>query len=76
MQWPIAEIEKLHGHQVDLPQQVLKGGLSLEISGVTAAQVRFCFFFSFFFFGVNYILSIQFDFIPLNIGLVQFNLVP
>ena len=50
MQWPIAEIEKLRGHQVHLPQQVLKGGLSLEVSGVTAAQVRFCFFFFFFFF--------------------------
>ncbi|XP_030972692.1 beta-fructofuranosidase, insoluble isoenzyme CWINV1-like [Quercus lobata] len=38
VQWPIAEIEKLRGHQVHLPQQVLKGGLSLEVSGVTAAQ--------------------------------------
>ena len=55
MQWPIAEIEKLRGHQVHLPQQVLKGGLSLEVSGVTAAQVRFFFFFLGG--GVNYILS-------------------
>ncbi|KAM4110924.1 hypothetical protein ACJW30_05G029000 [Castanea mollissima] len=38
VQWPIAEIEKLRGQQVHLPQQVLKGGLSLEVSGVTAAQ--------------------------------------
>ena len=61
MQWPIAEIEKLRGHQVHLPQQVLKGGLSLEVSGVTAAQVRFFFFFwggggkLYFVYGVNLI---------------------
>ncbi|XP_030972399.1 fructan 6-exohydrolase-like [Quercus lobata] len=38
VQWPITEIEMLRGQQVNLPQQVLKGGLALEVSGVTAAQ--------------------------------------
>jgi hypothetical protein len=39
VQWPISEIEKLREKPVHLPQQVLKGGLALEVSGVTAAQV-------------------------------------
>uniref|UniRef100_A0A2N9HK40 Glycosyl hydrolase family 32 N-terminal domain-containing protein n=1 Tax=Fagus sylvatica TaxID=28930 RepID=A0A2N9HK40_FAGSY len=38
VQWPISEIEKLREKPVHLPQQVLKGGLALEVSGVTAAQ--------------------------------------
>ncbi|XP_018848589.1 beta-fructofuranosidase, insoluble isoenzyme CWINV1-like [Juglans regia] len=38
VQWPIREIEKLRGNEVHLPKQVLKGGLALEVSGVTASQ--------------------------------------
>ena len=49
MQWPITEIEMLRGQQVNLPQQVLKGGLAVEVSGVTAAQV-------FYFLGKLYFL--------------------
>ena len=40
VQWPIMEIEKLRGNRVDIPSSVLKGGSMLEISSVTAAQVR------------------------------------
>ena len=49
VQWPISEIEKLREKPVHLPQQVLKGGLALEVSGVTAAQV-------FYFLGKLYFL--------------------
>ncbi|KAG2728785.1 hypothetical protein I3843_01G215700 [Carya illinoinensis] len=38
VQWPIREIEKLRGHEVHLPKQVLEGGSALEVSGVTAVQ--------------------------------------
>lgn len=38
VQWPIQEIETLHGTQVDSPVTVLKAGSNVEISGVTSAQ--------------------------------------
>ncbi|KAG6669161.1 hypothetical protein CIPAW_01G224000 [Carya illinoinensis] len=38
VQWPIKEIEKLRGTQIELPYQVLSGGSVLEVSGLTAAQ--------------------------------------
>ncbi|XP_059457939.1 beta-fructofuranosidase, insoluble isoenzyme CWINV1-like [Corylus avellana] len=38
VQWPISELERLRENQVNLPNQVLKGGLALEVSGVTSAQ--------------------------------------
>jgi beta-fructofuranosidase len=41
VQWPISELERLRENQVNLPNQVLKGGLTLEVSGVTSAQVNF-----------------------------------
>jgi len=41
VQWPILEIEKLRTNQVDLPNQLIEGGAILEVSGITAAQVRF-----------------------------------
>ncbi|KAE7999095.1 hypothetical protein FH972_003575 [Carpinus fangiana] len=38
VQWPISELERLRENQVNLPNQVIKGGLALEVSGVTSAQ--------------------------------------
>ncbi|KAL5822510.1 hypothetical protein ACOSQ4_020410 [Xanthoceras sorbifolium] len=38
LQWPIKEIEKLRGNQVKWPSKILKGGLKLEVTGVTAGQ--------------------------------------
>jgi beta-fructofuranosidase len=41
IQWPIVEIEKLRTNHVNLHSKVLKRGTLLEISGVTAAQVKY-----------------------------------
>ncbi|KAG8380103.1 hypothetical protein BUALT_Bualt07G0158800 [Buddleja alternifolia] len=38
VQWPVTEIEKLRTKQVIHPSTMLKGELTLEISGVTASQ--------------------------------------
>uniref|UniRef100_A0A803LD97 Uncharacterized protein n=1 Tax=Chenopodium quinoa TaxID=63459 RepID=A0A803LD97_CHEQI len=38
IQWPISEIELLRVNPVILPTQVLKGGSTIEILGITAAQ--------------------------------------
>jgi beta-fructofuranosidase len=51
VQWPISELERLRENQVNLPNQVLKGGLTLEVSGVTSAQVNFLFYFIFLYVG-------------------------
>lgn len=41
VQWPIAEVERLRGHQVELPSKLLEEGSVLEVTGITAAQVSF-----------------------------------
>ncbi|KAH7565489.1 hypothetical protein JRO89_XS09G0217300 [Xanthoceras sorbifolium] len=38
LQWPVVEIEKLRGKQIQLPSKILKGGSVIEVSGVTAVQ--------------------------------------
>lgn len=40
IQWPIAEIERLRVNPVILPTQVIKGGSTIEIPRITAAQVN------------------------------------
>lgn len=42
-QWPIVEVERLRGHQVELPSKLLEEGSLLEVTGITAAQVSFSF---------------------------------
>ncbi|XP_044495471.1 fructan 6-exohydrolase-like [Mangifera indica] len=37
-QWPIVEVERLRGHQVELPSKLLEEGSLLEVTGITAAQ--------------------------------------
>jgi len=39
LQWPIEEIETLRGQQVNWQKKVLKAGSTLQVHGVTAAQV-------------------------------------
>ncbi|KAJ0076066.1 hypothetical protein Patl1_33496 [Pistacia atlantica] len=38
VQWPIAEVERQRGHQVDWPSKLLEEGSVLEVTGITAAQ--------------------------------------
>ncbi|KAL5755710.1 hypothetical protein ACOSQ2_020456 [Xanthoceras sorbifolium] len=40
LQWPINEIEKLRGNQVKWPSKILEGGSMLEVTGVTAGQLK------------------------------------
>jgi len=48
LQWPVVELEKLRGHNVQLSNQKLNQGYQVEVKGITAAQV--CFFVCFIFF--------------------------
>lgn len=38
VQWPVVELERLRGNRIGSPNKVLKGGSTLDIVGVTAAQ--------------------------------------
>ncbi|KAK9734496.1 hypothetical protein RND81_04G143500 [Saponaria officinalis] len=39
IQWPISEIEKLRGKPVKVDIKEIKAGASVEVSGITAAQI-------------------------------------
>lgn len=39
IQWPIEEVEELHGEKVTLVNKEIESGSVLEIGGVTASQV-------------------------------------
>ncbi|KAL8239062.1 hypothetical protein R6Q59_015629 [Mikania micrantha] len=39
VQWPVEEIEKLRGKQVNMENKELKGGSLLEVQGITGSQV-------------------------------------
>jgi beta-fructofuranosidase len=41
LQWPVAELEKLRGHNVQLSNQMLDQGNHVEVKVITAAQVCF-----------------------------------
>jgi predicted ABC-type transport system involved in lysophospholipase L1 biosynthesis ATPase subunit len=43
LQWPVAELEKLRSHNVQLRNQKLYQGYHVEVKGITAAQVCFVF---------------------------------
>ncbi|KAF9680859.1 hypothetical protein SADUNF_Sadunf06G0165400 [Salix dunnii] len=47
LQWPIAELEKLRSHNVQLSSQKLYQGYHVEVKGITAAQVDVDVTFSF-----------------------------
>jgi len=40
MQWPIEELEKLRGNQINITGETLLSGSTLEVKGITASQVR------------------------------------
>jgi len=48
LQWPVVELEKLRGHNVQLSNQKLNQGDHVQVKGITVAQV--CFFVCFIFF--------------------------
>jgi len=41
VQWPVVEIESLRVKPVHWPSRVVNGGETIQVTGVTAAQVFF-----------------------------------